>query len=73
LLALEQNETELEAALRALPPLGQGGDSTDPNYRMAYHGLQHSLLVAISDLHRINNGLEHVASALLKGLQPANN
>jgi len=67
LRGLEQNEADLRAAIDALPPLGQGGPAKDPNYRNAYQDLKQSLMRAITDLHRINHGLERVASLLNGG------
>jgi prepilin-type N-terminal cleavage/methylation domain-containing protein len=64
LSGLQQNETDLRSALDALPQLGQGGDPSDPNYRMTYLDLRHSLTRLITDLHIINNSLGRVESAL---------
>jgi prepilin-type N-terminal cleavage/methylation domain-containing protein len=64
LSGLQQNETDLRAALDALPQLGQGGNPSDPNYRMAYIDLHHSLTKLITDLHIINDALARVESAL---------
>ena len=64
LAALQQNEADLQAALDALPPLGQGGEPKDPGYRKTYIELKHSLVIAITALHRIDDALEHVSRAL---------
>jgi prepilin-type N-terminal cleavage/methylation domain-containing protein len=64
LAGLEQNEMDLRDAFDALPPLGQGGEARDPNYRMAYQDLKQSLVHVISDLNRINNAMEHVQRIL---------
>jgi hypothetical protein len=64
LAALQQNESDLQAALDALPPLGQGGDPKDPNYRKAYIDLKQSLTDLKTNLHQVNDALDHVSRAL---------
>ncbi len=66
---LRQNETDLQTALAALPQLGQGGDPSDPNYRMTYLEFRQSLTRVITDLHVINHSLGLVESMLM-GQEP---
>jgi prepilin-type N-terminal cleavage/methylation domain-containing protein len=64
LAALQQNQADLQAALDALPALGQGGDPKDPNYRETYIAFKHSLVKAITGLNQVNDALDHVSRAL---------
>jgi hypothetical protein len=64
LSGLEQNETNLRAALNALPSFPPAGAATDPNYLPTYVTLRGSLVRVISDLDVINSGLEQLGSAL---------
>jgi prepilin-type N-terminal cleavage/methylation domain-containing protein len=68
---LQQNEAELRAALEALPPLDEGGNPADPNYRFSYIGLHQSLVRLIADLHVVNDGLSFVQTALTETPSPA--
>ncbi|HOX14155.1 MAG TPA: hypothetical protein PLB56_14720 [Spirochaetales bacterium] len=54
---LDQSETELRAALAALPPLGPADDA---DYRQAYLDLRLSLVNAVTRLHRLNAHLSHL-------------
>jgi prepilin-type N-terminal cleavage/methylation domain-containing protein len=58
LRSLEQNETDLRAALDALPPLGQGGHPKDEGYRKAHTELKQSLHEALNLLNRTNNAVK---------------
>ncbi len=64
LSGLEQNETDLRAALSALPSFPAAGAATDPNYLPTYVTLRRSLVRVIADLDLINGGLKQVGSAL---------
>jgi prepilin-type N-terminal cleavage/methylation domain-containing protein len=66
LSGLQQNETDLRMALDVLPQLGQGGDPSDPDYRMTYLELRHSLTHVITHLHVINDSLGLVESMLTR-------
>jgi prepilin-type N-terminal cleavage/methylation domain-containing protein len=70
LSGLERNEADLQAALDALPPLGRGGDPSDPNYRLAYLDLRQSLMRVISEVRRVNHELGRVKSMLMNPLSP---
>jgi prepilin-type N-terminal cleavage/methylation domain-containing protein len=69
--SLQQQEAELRAALEALPPLNEGGNPADPNYRSSYFGLHQSLVRLIADLHIVNDGLSWVETALTETPSPA--
>jgi prepilin-type N-terminal cleavage/methylation domain-containing protein len=71
LTRLQHNEAELRAALEALPPLDEGGNPADPNYRFSYIGLHQSLVRLIADLHVVNDGLSFVQTALTETPSPA--
>ena len=55
--ALEQNLTDLQGALDAMPKLGPNNDR---DFRNAYLDLQQSLIIAINELKQTDNHLTHL-------------
>lgn len=62
--ALERSQADLESALDALPPLGQGGHPKDEGYRKAHTELKQSLHEALNLLRRTKKGVGRAGTKL---------
>jgi prepilin-type N-terminal cleavage/methylation domain-containing protein len=67
-MELEQNLTDLQGALDALPQLGPNNERA---FRNAYLDLQQSLIIAINELKQTDNHLTHLLKKMDQQATPA--